>query len=307
MELSAYSHYNSSFRSKFIYRLGGSTGFFSEYNNMVLAIHYCIVNRIQFVLESEEANFSYNAGWIDFFLPFCKEIKSYWLRKFNYRRKPVYKNRYERICFNLFKLLHPSYIYMYTLFGAIRKVNPQERFIIPELGLSGTLLENCREIHQMIWRYNESTSIRIHELISGVQLPEQYVGIHIRLGDKIEEAELYSPIDYVEKAKQFSSLKSYFVLTDDYRAIINLTSSYPDISFYTLCHQEERGYHFQDLMSQSVFEKTQSFYRLWASMDILGQSVLFVGTYSANPGMNIGFRLEKNRIKCLDYNDWQLW
>ena len=108
MDLQQYRMYNSSFRRKFVYRLGGSAGFFSEYNNMVLAILYCIVNRIQFVLESEEANFSSGKGWTEFFLPFCKEIKGKWLRLFNFRRKPTYKNFYERVCFNIYKRLHQN-------------------------------------------------------------------------------------------------------------------------------------------------------------------------------------------------------
>ena len=98
MELYRYQCFNSSLRYRFIYRLGGSTGFFSEYNNMVLAIHYCLINKIQFVLESEDANFSSGEGWREFFLPFCKEIKNKWLHKYNYRIKPVYHNRFVIMC-----------------------------------------------------------------------------------------------------------------------------------------------------------------------------------------------------------------
>lgn len=307
MELSQYNSYNSSFRKKFIYRLGGSTGFFSEYNNMVLAMHYCLINQLQFVLESEGANFSIKDGWNDFYRPFCYEIKNKWLRRFNYRNKPAYKNRYEWACFNLYKRIHPNTILMYSLFDTIRGMKNDRTYSIPEVGLFGSLLDNCREIHKMIWRYNEPTEKRISALIHNLHLPKRYVGIHIRLGDKNEEAKLFDPIEYMELARRFSDEKEVFVLTDDYRAIISLKQSYPDYRFYTLCMENEMGYSLSGLMKKSKSEQMESYFRLWASMDVLEQSILFVGTYSANPGMNMGFRLAENQIKCLDYENWILW
>lgn len=307
MDLLTYQEYNKSFKTKFIYRLGGCTGFFSEYNNMVLAIHYCIVNRIQFVLESENANFSSGKGWTEFFMPFCHEQKNRWLRRFNHRIKPVYKNRKEWFCFNVYKRFHPSYTYMYSLFSAIRDVDINRRYIVEELGLNGTLLENCSAIHRMIWKYNEGTSFKIFQLINNLHLPDKYVGMHIRLGDKDTETQLLSPNQYMEKVQQHSLLRDVFVLTDDYRAILDLEKSHPTYRFYTLCGEDEKGYDFPKLISRSREEQTQSYLRLWASMEILEHSSLFVGTYSANPGMNMGFRMEKEKIHCLDYDEWQLW
>lgn len=307
MELSQYSSFNSSFRKRFIYRLGGSTGFFSEYNNMVLAIHYCLVNHIQFVLESEGANFSRGDGWNEFFLPFCKEIKNKWLRRFNHRIKPVYKNRFEWICFNLYKRIHPNTLFMYSLFDAIREEKREEVFMIPEVGLSGSLLDNCRKIHQMIWRYNEYSENRVNALIHSLHMPKRFVGIHIRLGDKGIETVLYKPVEYMKHVQRFSDEKNVFVLTDDYRAIIALKQDYPDYRFYTLCKENEKGYNLSELLERPKFEQIESYFRLWASMDVLERSILFVGTYSANPGMNMGFRLEEKQIKCLDYDKWVLW
>ena len=307
MELSQYNRLNSSFRKRFVYRLGGSTGFFSEYNNMVLAIHYCLINHLQFVLESEGANFSTGVGWNEFFRPFCKEIKNKWLRRFNFRTKPVYTNRYEWICFNLYKRIHPNTVLMYSLFDIIREMKTDKIYTVAEIGLSGSLLDNCTKIHHMIWRYNEPTEKRIGALIYALNMPERYVGIHIRLGDKKEEALLYRPIDYIEHVQKYSDEKDVFVLTDDYRAIISLKKDYPEYHFFTLCMENERGYDLNALLKRPKSEQIESYLRLWASMDVLEQSILFVGTYSANPGMNMGFRLAENQIKCLDYEKWTLW
>lgn len=307
MKLSDYTKYNSSFRLRFIYRLGGSTGFFSEYNNMVLAIHYCLVHRIQFVLESEGALFSSGEGWNEFFLPFCDEVKNKWLSRFNYRVKPAYKNRIEWFCFNVYKRIHLKTMYMYSLFETIRRVNIHAKYEISELGLSGTLLDNCKEIHQMIWKYNDKTKKIIEAIIQSLRLPDYYLGFHIRLGDKYEETRLFCPEDYMRHARLFSEEKNVFVLTDDHRAICTLRELYPDCVFYSLCKQDETGYNLNALLKKSKSDQIQSYYRLWASMDVLERSLLFIGTYSANPGMNMGFRMEDSKIKCLDFENWQLW
>ena len=196
---------------------------------------------------------------------------------------------------------------MYSLFDTIRKMDVNLEYIVPEVGLRGTLLDNCKEIHRMIWRYNKSTELRITELIETVQLPKNYIGVHIRLGEKYEEMALYNPIDYMKCALDHCCEKSVFVLTDDYRSIVSLCHDYPEYDFYTLCQKDELGYNFNELVQKPISEQIQSYLRLWTSMDILEKAVLFVGTYSSNPGMNMGFRLDGNKIKCLDFNSWQLW
>lgn len=307
MKLDDYIAFNSSFQDKFIYRLGGSTGFFSEYNNMVLAMHYCMVNHYQFVLESEGANFLLSEGWNDFFLPFCKEVRGKWLRKFNYRIKPTYKNKWEWFNFNVYKRLHPHYSYMYMLFNTVRGQDVNRTYTIEPVGLDGTLLENCSEIHKMIWRYNPSVKKDISSLIASLGIPSNHAGIHIRQGDKYEEAMLYDPDNYIHHLQRYTDERNVFILTDDFRVITKLRTNYPDYQFFTLCQPDERGYSLSKLLNSPKEEQRKALLRLFASMDVLEDSIIFVGTYSANPGMNMGFRLDKGSIKCIDFDVWQLW
>lgn len=274
---------------------------------MVLAMHYCIVNHYQFLLESEGANFPYGEGWNEFFEPFIKEISGRWLRKFNYRIKPTYNNRWEWFSFNVYKRLHPHYSYMYTLFNEVRKQDVNRRYTIEVLGLNGDLLENCAEIHRMIWHYNPLVKKEISSLINNLGIPRHHAGMHIRQGDKDEEAKLYNPDNYIHHLQKYTDEKIVFVLTDDFRVITRLREDYPDYQFFTLCQPEERGYSLSELLNSPKKEQRNAFLRLFASMEILEDSSIFVGTYSANPGMNMGFRLEKGSIKCIDFDDWQLW
>ena len=52
-----YEALNRSYSREFVYHLGCEAGFFSEYNNMVLAMLYCAKHHIRFALYSSDANF----------------------------------------------------------------------------------------------------------------------------------------------------------------------------------------------------------------------------------------------------------
>ena len=73
MLLSRYKILNQSFPNRFVYHIGAAEGFFSEYNNMILSMLYCLEHKIQFNLYSKDANFKYDKGWSDYFAPFCLE------------------------------------------------------------------------------------------------------------------------------------------------------------------------------------------------------------------------------------------
>ena len=72
MDPAVYQPINSSFKEKLVFRLGIDAGFFSEFNNMILAMAWCLENEVQFVLSSRHAWFD-ERGWSAWFRPFVKE------------------------------------------------------------------------------------------------------------------------------------------------------------------------------------------------------------------------------------------
>mgnify|MGYP003276501500 CR=1 FL=1 len=44
----------------------------------------------------------------------------------------------------------------------------------------------------LTWKYNDSTNKRIKEILKTLSLPDKYVSIHVRRGDKIVESPYYS-------------------------------------------------------------------------------------------------------------------
>ena len=96
---------------KLLFYIGYDAGFFSEYNNMLLAILYCRRNNIQFYLSSKGANFAYSCGWRDYFEPFCKELNIPYQRIMNPRLEvplPT-KGKREKIKRGIFGILKRLY------------------------------------------------------------------------------------------------------------------------------------------------------------------------------------------------------
>lgn len=309
--LEAYQKLNQSYKKRLVFHLGCEAGFFSEYNNMILAILYCLENQIQFVLYSRDANFGFERGWTDFFLPFCKESSNSFHKKYN---KRSYQINFDILSSKL-KFYIQSYkklnniLLTQDVWQDIRDYSKDlnKSFYIPELGIDGNIRHACSVLVKMTWNYNKKTGDAINTLKVKLHLPEKYVGLHIRQGDKFVENDVLNPILYIEKSKQLSANRNVFILTDDYRVITLLKESYPDWNIFTLCSEDENGYVFSGFLSLNEEEQKVKFYKLFASVDIISLSDFFIGTFSANPGMYLGMRMPVNKTFGLDFENWLIW
>lgn len=190
MDIGQYRKINSSFKRKVVFKLGMRNGFFSEYNNMVLAMAYCLTHKIQFVLSSDGANFSPEKGWTGFFEPFCDDVASetgshYTTTPWKYALKRLVL---KRDCNALKSLLHylpacKDVLLTQDVFGKCR----DPKWLRHECRIDGlnkrcSFLELCSELVGMTWRYNPEVRKEVDGYISALALPAEYVGFHIRGG-----------------------------------------------------------------------------------------------------------------------------
>jgi len=304
--LKNYTELNNSFKKKkLIYHLGAAAGFFSEYNNMILAMLYCLKNKIQFKLYSKDANFGYEQGWTDYFIPFCEgDFLPY--QRHNPRVAVPSKKYDPRVI--LHHLLRPNTFLTFELWNFFHnRAMETQHFYIPELGIDGGLQEACQILTRLTWQYSKKTKNTVDEYITSLNLPEKYIGFHIRAGDKMQEADLWNIVNYVEKAQKYSDLRTAFISTDDYQIIESFQAQFKDWSIYTLCGKEEKGYYFQDFLKKDPYSIKKSQYSLFASMDILSRSEIFVGTFSSNIGMFLGMRMDPTKVHGVDLENWQIW
>lgn len=327
-----YIEINKTFKSKLVFRLGAEAGFFSEYNNMIFAMLYCLQNQIQFSLYSKDANFCYENGWTDYFNSLWNEESNPLHSKYNNRRPFTYKrengNKYVSLFYNkcvgpimkrrneikerlikyrYFDVTNPFY-FTHELWDHFHSKSFESiNFSIPDLLIEGDIRQACRNLMDMTWQYNLNVEQEIVHLKGMIHLPLNYIGLHIRGGDKFIEYELHETKTYIEKAESISSCRAAFVLTDDYKIIEELSLCYPNWSFSTLCEKNERGYNHMDFTKQDKKSRKRQIIRLLASTDILREADFFVGTYNSNVGAYIGIRMNREKCFGVDFENWRIF
>lgn len=280
--------------------MGIGTGFFSEFNNLILAILYCLVNKIKFKLYLVNAKgFPNNKGFEEFFMPFCKELiydaDTEFNNIFNFPKNevevllPAMKEKYG---INYFVYFNSD------IYWELRDSNFfKSHFIIKELGIDGDIYNAFGIIAKNIFRFNNETKKEIYELINNLNLPKKYVGFHIRAGDKITEAELIKPEKYIESLKKHSDIKDIFISTDDYSVVEKLKNQYGSkYNIYTLTNKKELGYNQYDFEMSNKNEKYNHLIEFFASIEILLNSELCFGSYTSNPSIFLGAVLGKEKF-----------
>lgn len=294
-------------RKTLVYHMGKEAGFFSEFNNMVLGILYCYKNDINFKLYSKDANFGYINGWTDFFQPFCEEVLDSFHSVYNVRQPiGVPSGRLYKIKGYIYKLLYHFNYYTYELWQKFHNRDFElEKFVIDNKEMD--ILDASKYIIDEIWKYNDVTQKEVSELVQKASVPSLYVGLHIRRGDKVIEHDNEEINKYMAKLHHYSNIRDVFVYTDNYDVIDSLRNSYLDYNFYTLVEQSEHGYFHQEFLKKDPQFKKKAILKMFASIDILSEAEYCVGTFSTNPGMFLGMRMQKGRMVGVDYDSWRIW
>ena len=307
-----YAELNDSFDESLAYGMGIHGGLFSEVNLLIFTMVYCLKHKLKFVPHSGRFGPKTGKGWGDYFEYFYPEVidanldrlntKSKTQHKFNPTKpRRMWRSLKYALAISGLKKKHGIKYLSFDLWNKIYDRGLESAsFNIPELGIDGDFQEACRVIARMVWNFNPKVRAQVDAYAEGLDLPDAYVGMQIRRGDKHIEAELLGAERYIGLAQSNTAVRSAFVLTDDYGVIEELEKGYPAWRFYTLCRPHERGYVHREFILKTKEEIYQSTVQLIASVEILRQSRLFIGTFSANPGMFLGMLMNREQTISLD-------
>jgi hypothetical protein len=191
-------------------------------------------------------------------------------------------------------------LYTQDVFGKCYDVALSNKVSIPELEFNGTIHDLCRDLIHLSWQYNAKTRSEIQKCLQQVDLPEEYVGLHVRKGDKYVEAKLLDTKVYMDKLQSLYNLKNVFLLTDDYSVVKELENNYINYTFFTLCETTEAGYTHANFMEHDSKFKRQHLLKLFASVDALANAKMFLGTLSTNPGLYLLMKMKKGTVYSAD-------
>lgn len=285
-------------KRQLVFHLGHSAGFYSEFNNMVLAILYCHKHNIDFKLYSADANFRVKNGWQDYFLPFCNESHNPVHHYINHRFEAPKGGKRKLIC-SLYRFIFPNTLLTSDLWNSFRHIDHEEL-------TTSEVQQYSSDIINKIYRFNPSTQQKVDNLITSLGINTPYVGFHIRGGDKNTEHDLLSIDRYISRAEASTSIRQGFVFTDDYHFIESLRKNYPEWRFLTLTPPDDHGYFFSDFLKLSTQERDQRQINMFASIELLTRADLTFCTYSSNVGMFLGMRMGSRAIG-IDMDNWMIW
>ena len=296
-----YKQLNESYNRKLIHHFGTGNGFYSELNSLLFSTLFCLQNKLRLELYSKDAAFTFGNGWAEYFKPFCPEFKNDYIGK-RISRDYINNHRNKHICY-LYKIFTRNDIlndiYWYCRSGWFE----HSHFDIPELGIDGNIIHAMKIIIPIVYRFNDKYTAIIEKFINDLKLPDKYISLHVRAGDKVTERKLITPQDYLEKAKLHSNCHNIFVATDDYRVFEQLRDNNPDYTFYTSTSPMDCGNNTEVFFTSSQDNIRRNLVEMFSSIEIFLKSELFIGTYSSNPGLFVGM-LADDKMIGMDYDRW---
>lgn len=289
-----YRKFNEQCAQRLIYRVGTGAGFYSELGSMLACMLYCCEQKIAFELYADDATFANSEGWEEFFVPFCSLNHDPLNKIANYRFKWHYRDNSGRLRPNIFlkRFFWPSILKRRTKADYLTQ-DVFAKFRTPEFGaspiklplfnLEGLPRDIYGQLSGFAMRHNTTTLAEIEALKCSVRLPEHYISIQIRGGDKAEEfdklIDVKSCLDSIDSLS--TDVNNIFVFTDDYRNVTEIRRARPEWNVYTLTNPAERGYYNADFNRLPWRYRRDNLIKLFAIVDICINSNLHIGCEGA--------------------------
>ncbi|MDA6068799.1 hypothetical protein NJT12_04115 [Flavobacterium sp. AC] len=292
---------NKSFNEKKIIYPLSNRGFFSEVNNLALAVLYCLENDINLKLYSKKW---VGGNWKDFFIPLIDEYNGFVPVPVN-----VFAEGRKDKCFKAYhKFFKKRLIIQDTIWDDMRSENFTNRhFYYPDLGIDGSIFDAKSQILKLILEPNLVTYSEITLDNNLSKLIKDSCGLHIRRGDKVsgesKEAEFVNLETYVNKALQIDqNLTTFTLCTDDFQVVEEFKNKYPAFNIITFCPSYRNGYSQKEYNSRrKKQEKRDEVINILKDCNLLIESKIFVGAFSSNVARYIV--LMKNNDKCYSIDD----
>ncbi len=293
-----YTSQNQRYHKRLVWQLGRS-GFFSEVNMMIGGMCYALTNRLRFEIDSSTFGCAGSLGWEDYWNPIFDETRS---RAFRWIVGDSWSARGKRTVQRTLRMLHPGTITKDIVWPILRSAEYNKQNIEwPELGVKGPIIKGYAWLMRMIYenlRADIAQSIRIQNELLG--LPEKYVALQVRRGDKIEMNDagaVYIGIDeFVRCINEHSELDTVFVVADDSRVISDLSADNERRWIHRI-EEGSAGYLHTQFLDMDPKERKRRIIRLLADFLVCVDATFFVGTYSSNFSRSVGaFRKDEECV-----------
>lgn len=164
-----------------------------------------------------------------------------------------------------------------------------------------------RKLARRLWMLNEETRTGMREVLrqAGVLEGGEYVGVHVRRGDKRKETPNIPIEKYAEAVRMLSGWdEPVFMSSDDGAAVTELRALLPGRRVLAVSGSSARTGHDQVEMNRRYLKRNYGrVVELLAEVEALAEARVFVGTFSSNLGrfVHVLRKGEANSSVSLDY------
>ncbi|KAJ8905068.1 hypothetical protein NDN08_001579 [Rhodosorus marinus] len=156
--------------------------------------------------------------------------------------------------------------------------------------------EEVKKNMKHVWKPNRNIQERTSDAMQRIDLrPDEFVGLHIRRGDKALEVPLIPLESYAEIVRMCDpAISKIFLATDDGSIIWELRDLLPEYAIYTFADPQSTGHLQRNANEDPMRQTVLSTMSLVAEIDILRQAKYFIGTYSSNIGRLLAVLRDKD-------------
>ena len=301
---------------KIIYSLT-HRGLYSELVNLALAKVYADKYNYRLLVNSRNWNSKIDNGLSDWFIPYFEETHSIltyqekiynnekpWIGKIYYNPSAFWGYWRERLYNKIFKFFNPTALLSKESFQRMHSGDFLSQYS------EGELLNAVSNSFKKFYKYNALTQNSISEKKQYINIPDNYISIHIRRGDKIVTGEMEN-INlniYVDAIRKYSYISNnIYIATDDVTVISYISKKLSDIDIKIYYNKENKLKGFDEktynLKSDSV--RRDEVLNMLFDMDMMINSSFFIGTFSSNVGCVVAMYLGLDKCHSIDVS-WKI-
>lgn len=301
---------------KIIYSLT-HRGLYSELVNLALAKVYADKYNYRLLVNSRNWNSKIDNGLSDWFIPYFEETHSIltyqekiynnekpWIGKIYYNPSAFWGYWRERLYNKIFKFFSPTALLSKESFQRMHSGDFLSQYS------EGELLNAVSNSFKKFYNYNALTQNSISEKKQYINIPDNYISVHIRRGDKIVTGEM-EDIDlniYADTIRKYSYISNnIYIATDDVTVISYISKKLSDINIKIYYNKENKLKGFDEktynLKSDSV--RRDEVLNMLFDMDMMINSSFFIGTFSSNVGCVVAMYLGLDKCHSIDVS-WKI-
>ena len=301
---------------KIIYSLT-HRGLYSELVNLALAKVYADKYNYRLLVNSRNWNSKIDNGLSDWFIPYFEETHSIltyqekiynnekpWIGKIYYNPSAFWGYWRERLYNKIFKFFSPTALLSKESFQRMHSGDFLSQYS------EGELLNAVSNSFKKFYNYNALTQNSISEKKQYINIPDNYISVHIRRGDKIVTGEM-EDINlniYLDAIRKYSFISNnIYIATDDVTVISYISKKLSDIDIKIYYNKENKLKGFDEktynLKSDSV--RRDEVLNMLFDMDMMINSSFFIGTFSSNVGCVVAMYLGLDKCHSIDVS-WKI-